>query len=305
MLRFLAYGGTGYVQRLRMGIWPPIPNGTLQDLYGLLPGKRAYGLGILDGQPFLVIRERQNAHSRGGYAYTLLLDPGEEIWQSFGWNAAWLLSEILNNPIACKLLLSEPEKCTPQAFEEIFGALQTIPNSWTYTDQSYDGVALWVGAIRSPGQVVVDPARFGIEDFFTPNTLASVLNQLPLCFRCGMGWLVGAGQVHGAYLGAKLIINAERSCSAQDVEELVLRGHATLEGFRTLTSRSQYYTIAQTLSRTPVWKWQLDVARFLNTLESLGSHSSMALSRESLNPASTPAADPEATLRHYATARRG
>src|SRR5580704_6404120 len=87
-MRLLAYGGTSYNQRRRLGEWPEIPQGVLQDLYGMPGDQVSFGLGILNELAFLIIRQRQNISNRDGYAYTLLLDPGEDTWEQFGWNAA-------------------------------------------------------------------------------------------------------------------------------------------------------------------------------------------------------------------------
>ena len=87
-MRLLAYGGTAYVERRRIGAWGEVPRGALEDTYGM-PGEAvSYGCGLLEGQPCLILRQRQTTDIGRTYAFSLLLDPGAEVWARFGWNAA-------------------------------------------------------------------------------------------------------------------------------------------------------------------------------------------------------------------------
>ena len=82
--RLLAYGGTSFSERRRIGQWPAVPEATLRDTYGLTATSWCYGAGTLGRQPFVILRQRQNIENRGGYPFSLLLDPGEAVWQRFG-----------------------------------------------------------------------------------------------------------------------------------------------------------------------------------------------------------------------------
>src|SRR5262249_10799788 len=108
--RLLAYGGTSFSERRRIGQWPAVPEATLRDPEGLTATSWCYGVGTLGKQPFVILRQRQNIEQRGGYPFSLLLDPGEEVWQRFGWNGAALVAAILQNEP--NMLLQTPERCS-------------------------------------------------------------------------------------------------------------------------------------------------------------------------------------------------
>lgn len=95
--RLLAYGGTSFSERRRIGPWPAIPEATLRDSYGLQPNAWCFGMGVLTGQPFLIFRQRQNVENRGGYPFSLLLDPGPDLWQRFEWNGAAVIAALLDS----------------------------------------------------------------------------------------------------------------------------------------------------------------------------------------------------------------
>ncbi len=111
-MRIFAFGGTRYAERARVGAWPEDFSVTaeFEDTYSLPFGRQllSYGAGVRDGQPFLIVRQRQNEDDRGGYAYTVLLDPGEDVWERFGFNAARLLLAIQQQSSFWSELLTTP-----------------------------------------------------------------------------------------------------------------------------------------------------------------------------------------------------
>ncbi len=269
-VRLLAYGGTHYAERSRVGAWPSIPTGTLQDLYGLVPGGVAYGCGVLDAQAFLVIRQRQNTSNRGGYAYSLLLDPGRQVWERFGWNAARLTHTILSSPASASLLLEEPERCTAQTLDDLCRdlAAEVLPDGRVPGTEDLE--AVWVGALRHPVPVALHPGQAGLESLPGPGVLAGVLSRLPPCFRLGAGWLVGAGRVHGAALGARMVFDS--AVAEPDAALPMIRtGRATLDAWGALEQRPEYAAALRSLSEQPVWQWPVEAGRLLEAIEALAA----------------------------------
>src|SRR5215217_2670278 len=117
--RLLAYGGMRFSERRRIGEWPPIPEGTLRDPYGLQTSCWSFGAGTAGGSAFLILRRLQRFDSRV-YAFTLLLDPGERVWKLFEWNGAAIIDALIQ---AGGSLFTSPEDCTESALQQILDAL--------------------------------------------------------------------------------------------------------------------------------------------------------------------------------------
>jgi hypothetical protein len=191
--RLLAYGGTSFSERRRIGQWPAIPEATLRDGYGLTANAWCFGFGILDKQPFLIFRQRQNVENRGGYPFSLLLDPGQAVWSRFEWNPASVADVLMREtPDA---LFRTPENCSVDTLEKHMAAL------------TYSGVAssapvtlsyLVVSAI-----VALEPLGYAGRP--PTSELAMALAALPVCFRAGTGWLVGGALAHGRALGTRAV----------------------------------------------------------------------------------------------------
>ena len=84
-----------------------------------------YGLGMLAKQPFMILRQRQNVENRGGYPFSLLLDPGEAVWERFEWNGAAVVAAILAHP-GRDVLIQTPERCTADTLERIVSELMPL-----------------------------------------------------------------------------------------------------------------------------------------------------------------------------------
>ena len=189
--RLLAYGGTSFSERRRIGQWPAIPEATLRDSYGLAANTWCYGMGVIEAQPFLIFRQRQNVEQRGGYPFSLLLDPGDPVWERFGWNAATLVEALLlEDP---EQLFRTPETCSADALERVVNGV-----SGASAVGNLSGLSYLIAASA------LEPVLAGSSNRPDPRTFAEALAALPVCFRASRGWLVGGGSAHGKALGASL-----------------------------------------------------------------------------------------------------
>src|SRR2546422_833144 len=116
-MRIRAYGGIRLGERVRLGDWPEFPSGEIEDDHGLTSGEISFGVGVLPPAPFLVLRERQSAGTRF-YSFTLLLDPGRDVWLRFGWTGASLLSALLAASAFAAQLRLRPEDVSPAALRQ-------------------------------------------------------------------------------------------------------------------------------------------------------------------------------------------
>lgn len=199
----LAHGGTLYGERRRLGRFPEIDSAMLEDNYGLGRGEITFGVGEKEGNRFIIIRQRQNIQNRGGYAYTLLLDPGEKIWRMANWNAALIVSNILQDPTLKKLLT------TPEEFrmENIIAILDN--KNWTATLRRDEKIIQLFQSARSART----PMIIGKEYFTerpTPEKFAEALTALSESERKEITWLIGGGGAHGIALGSKIVLDPER-----------------------------------------------------------------------------------------------
>ena len=103
--------GWGYRERIRFGNIPYIDSG-LGDRSALLDnGDVSFGIGIKNNIRFLILRQLQNRESRGGYPYSVLINPGDFIWNTCGWNAALLAHNISQNADLNSMVLKNPIRC--------------------------------------------------------------------------------------------------------------------------------------------------------------------------------------------------
>lgn len=108
---FMAYGGTRYDWRTYIGKGPNIlENGaSLQSASGLSK-EISFGIREIKGKRFLIFRQMQNTEERGGYPYTVLFDPGQEIKEKAQYNDAVIIRNVLEDPVLKYYFLKEPEK---------------------------------------------------------------------------------------------------------------------------------------------------------------------------------------------------
>lgn len=220
-MRLLAYGGTSYLERYRVGEWPTILEGALSDTYLLSGQELRFGVGLLQDQlPFLILRQRQHLENRGGYAFTLLLDPGTPVWETFEWNGAALADCILKDQTGA-MLLSTPEEVTERQITSMLESLTYEPNpsdsEWTRFH------SFWVGAMLEQDPVVASPEPADLDQWPQLDNTADLLSRLLPCFRCGFGWLMGGSKEQGAAFGAQLVFDINAPDILQ-LEELIEHG---------------------------------------------------------------------------------
>jgi hypothetical protein len=263
--RLLAYGGTSFSERRRIGQWPAVPEATLRDSYGLQPNAWVYGMGVLARQPFLIFRQRQNIESRGGYPFSLLVDPPEAVWQRFSWNAAALIAALLEqNP---ELLFKTPESCSADALEALLNGLVVPRVAASAASPLSQAIA---ATVTAPEPIALSSASLGFTERPDAVTIAGSLAALPVCFRASCGWLAGGGSAHGRALGAALVIDDQ---AAADSQPLVETGRKLIAAWEAVRRRG----LLDTLDAQPLWLWEenpaatLDAAILLYDLESAGS----------------------------------
>lgn len=243
--RLLAYGGTSFSERRRIGQWPAIPEATLRDSYGLTANAWCYGMGVIESQPFLIFRQRQNVEQRGGYPFSVLLDPGEPVWERFGWNAASLVEAlILERP---ELLFQTPETCSSDALERLVGGIKASSAAANASPLSYLIAAS-----------ALEPVLAGSPNRPDPGTFAAALAALPVCFRASRGWLVGGGSAHGKALGASLVIDDQVSTDASPSIET---GRRLIEAWESVTEPR-----ALASGQRPLWMWEVNPADYLDAI---------------------------------------
>lgn len=266
-MRLLAHGGTSFSERHRLGSWPSIPREVLESTYGLPGESMIYGLGVLDDcQPFLVIRVRQVTEIGRSYAYSLLLDPGRDVWVRFGWNAADLLRAILEDEVG-ELLLLRPESLTAEDLKQHLDRLlpqrtPLAPERHGPPTQSTELFHHWVGAAFASDPIVLSPGTLGFAERPTHQQLIDQLYQFPqACFRVGAGWLVGASGEHAAALGAHLVIDDQLNGESSPASDNAERGRQATDAWLTILQRDEFKGALLDLEGVPFCEW--DVAQGL------------------------------------------
>lgn len=249
-MRLLAYGGTSYLERYRIGDWPSILEGALSDTYLLSVQEIRFGVGLLQDQsPFLILRQRQHIENRGGYAFTLLLDPGTPVWETFEWNGAALADCILKDQTG-RMLLSAPEEVSERQVTTMLENLTYEPNrsdpEWTRFH------SFWVGAMLEQDPVIASPKHADLDQWPQLDKTADLLSRLLPCFRCGFGWLMGGSKEQGAAFGAQLVFDI----NAPDVLEI----EAMIEdGERASRALEKVSTDPVVISKVPQWSKRLSI----------------------------------------------
>jgi hypothetical protein len=278
-MRLFAYGGTRFVQRQCMGEWPEISTMLLDDKYGLASKALVFGCGTIDKIPFLIIRQAQERGNRF-YPFTLLLDPGVDIWEDFGWNAASLALALFrespeSEPASLGLkLLEQPESFTEESLESSLLSLskpRLPPENYDppQTPEALQNLSfencqtildLWVAATVAEQSLALLPENFGFKGRPSLAQIESLLWLLPPCFRVGLGWLIGGHQEQGKYLGARLILDDWMIHEPEPFEEALRAGQQLRSAWRTVNASAPVYSsLLRKLSENPIGDWQADV----------------------------------------------
>jgi hypothetical protein len=225
-MRVLAYGGTRYATRVRVGPWPALDLGRFDDVHGLDPGidHVSLGVGFFDDRPTLLLRTRQHPEDRGGYAYTLLLDPGDVVWRRHAWNAARCLKTVLADPSLRELALDHPEGLADSQVASNFvdrladAASRPRETAGLATDAAARGP--WQSPLEGPAASIAEAVLMSMFGPLVATTgghcvlpgralvdsLADTFEFLPPRFRLGGGWLIGGRPDSQRTFGVNLIV---------------------------------------------------------------------------------------------------
>ena len=259
--RLLAYGGVRFSERRRIGEWPAIPEGTLRDPYGLQAACWSFGAGTAGGSAFLILRRLQRFESRS-YAYTLLLDPGERVWNLFEWNGAAIIDALIQPESgADTALFANPEECTESALQQILGGLMYA--RMEIVEPGPDRFqAMLAGSAGQDHVVVAGLTELGLTERPQTTAVSGFLQQLPPCFRVSRGWLVGGGSLHGDVLGAGFVIDDSGDGVQPNGSDAELNGRRNVTAWNGLLGTK---ALAPLVS-TPLFAWPVSPKIALNAV---------------------------------------
>ncbi len=267
-MRLLAYGGNASRERRRIGEWP-IPEPTLQSNYGIeVLGALSFGCAILDQQPYLIFRERQG-EERGGYPFTLLLDPGREIWQEWKWNGAALIQALLNSD-GREALFLQPERLDEPALARILVGLP-VPAQRSVAPAADDWLGLWVGSNLAEEPLTVAADVLGFSTRPDPASICKLAAVLPPCFQIGSGWLIAGTPAQGRTYGAKLLIDEQPETTSGELNRIRSAGMEVWRTWREFMSNPSVAEPIMRLAGTPAGCWDEDVRSVLDDLETLAA----------------------------------
>ena len=255
-MRLLAHGGTLLAERARTGVWPSIHPALLEEKYGLEGSKRIFGVGVAGGSPFLILRELQ-ANVGRLYPFTLLLDPGEAVWQRFSWNAAAMLLAIVQstqdaNSVAARLL-SAPEQVTSPDVDAWFAATE-LPRP-SHTDQPQ---VISLSECIAASTFLTEPAAVAPVDLGIPcrpdlGQMQTAIDRLPVCLRVGRGWLCGGGTAQAEAFGAAVVFDDERPKNTTDVREMKLKGSLPLSLLASVAANPDLHPVLDVIPPSCDW----------------------------------------------------
>lgn len=309
-MRLLAYGGTSHAERCRIGTWRDIKEGTLDDYNGLDEREYVIGVGFSKAaasddvttssaaavnasreasQSFVILRQLQNRDNRGGYAYTLLLDPGFEVWHAFAWNAAALMLALLDEPATHERLLARPETIDADRLGQMLRDATvrdaTPRNTFTGDDHNNQDTQ---SAHPTTNAAKTTSARFAnlltayaMRDFaadkpFAPLTLHAATLGLPThptlqeademlaqtlpCFRLGNGWLFGGSHVHGEVYRTQIVFDDVLANQSDAPEDSFARneaaGAAIIAAWRAVLHDRELSPAIEPFALLPVSLWR-------------------------------------------------
>jgi hypothetical protein len=237
-MRLLAHGGTLLGERSTIGSWPTVHPALLEEKYGLEGGKKILGAGIAGGNPFLIFRELQKNLGRL-YAFTLLLDPGEAIWERFSWNAGALLEVILDaaqdaESVAGRMF-SAPEKLRSSELEAWVGNIEAPARPSRPGPIAEQISRCLAGSIFVPECAALAPADLKMESRPVLSEMRDGLDALPQCLRVAKGWMSGGGIAQAQAFGAALVFDDEAPKATSNVRNLRDHGQKIVDLFRNIS----------------------------------------------------------------------
>jgi hypothetical protein len=207
MVRVFAYGGTSFDERRRIGEWAKLPMSVFEDYGGLRSGLPWFGFFMPEGQrPFLAWRVLQNPEQRGGYPFTLLLDPGDDIYERFEWNTGCLLAALFENANGPgRSLLEQPQRIT---VDDLSALLMRVPtHAGPAPAEASAPRVYWVAGALADRVLAVPPSQMSLSERPSASWISRCQELLPVGLRNSRGWLVGGSSAQAEQLGARLVID--------------------------------------------------------------------------------------------------
>jgi hypothetical protein len=231
-VRAFAYGGFRFVERLRIGRFPELPISVFEDYYNIPVADAPPWIGfcILSDQPFLLWKELLNPESRGGYPFTVLLDPGEEELDRLKWNTGWLLAHLFDRGrgVARKLMTSAEDVSA----SELTDWIRSTPEPPAGHSAHSQARALWAAGALDDRVLALPPSVIGSEYRPTAQDISGLQSTLPVGLRNSGGWLVGGGTRHAKAVGVRLVIDERTAEPPPDLDDRVREGTKVLEALR-------------------------------------------------------------------------
>jgi hypothetical protein len=217
--RIFAYGGKGFRERRRIGVWPGIAGELLGNDSGIPDGGISIGCVWMDERPSLIIRQLQRDEFGRKSIYNLLLDPGDTVWECFGWNPAALALAVLEKNEGFDMLL-RPEDLVEETLRKYVARLQRRP---IVPVENEEFSAVWIGSALATEIHALGYGACGLNAAVTVDALAGLLEAVKLPFRMAEGWLIGGTKAQARAFGARVAVN-HFDLSAAPVD-LVVNGH--------------------------------------------------------------------------------
>jgi hypothetical protein len=236
-MKLLIFGGDRYGERRRIPaggwIWYRPEYTAHLNLEDGLSSDDAFGVGTRGESLFLCLRRLVPTGRTRPYPLTVLFDPEEEGWRGCGWNSAALAAALVAPEGKGAEILHRSDVVASERLAAVGDSV--IRESLQYRLKSGAPALaelkfVMVGAALEGGSAKLLLSDVCAGHLPDAKTMAKLLEELPVCFRIGRGWLVGSTRFVADAIGAALFIgemaaNVERTPAAP----LLALGKAVLE----------------------------------------------------------------------------
>lgn len=181
-----AYGGIEFGLRRQGDVGFDIPKGLMGDRYNVSKENVVYGVGTQGEKKFIILRSLLNTEIRSGTPYTILLDFGDEVWESVNWNYALVIQKILEDKELSDKIFHHPEELEKTDFKSLANV------EWKTISQNTQLLNTILNMALGRSSTI-----FGEETFThwpKPAEFARALEQLNPDQRKGLTWLIGGSK---------------------------------------------------------------------------------------------------------------
>ncbi|HEX9960726.1 MAG TPA: hypothetical protein VGB00_07335, partial [Pyrinomonadaceae bacterium] len=251
-MRLMIYGGTEYATRCRVGEWN-IPTEVLSEVYGIPEKDWAIGLGILEGEGFLILKRQQTGTGGRTYPFVILYDPAEETWRKFDWNAAKLAFALLHseNPFVNDLLV-HPESFT---IEKVAQMTRNLAEFHVHARSQSPITELIAGSFFESEPLSVNPKSLKIA-LPDRNELAAQLEAAPPFLRAGRGWLLGGHLKHAKALGVGLVFDNFLNTEDARAESVVRNGRRLILNWQSIKDNAEFSETLLSCAQVSPWNFE-------------------------------------------------